>query len=138
MKKTILAAFAVASALSGCAEYPNNISTAYIPSIVYKGASCGELVGEKARLERHVADVAAAQQNTANWDTALVASGTLIFWPALLALPMTRDQQAQLSVARGHYEALILAGRNQGCGDAFYQKRANQVEERGYGYFPPL
>ncbi|MEE2946193.1 MAG: hypothetical protein VX444_13535 [Pseudomonadota bacterium] len=142
MNKTIFAVLAAISALSACAEYPKNITAAYIPSIVYKGASCYELNTERVRLEKHVLAIADQQKRTANLDTALVTSGTLLLPAAYLGLPFTRDQEAQLAVARGHYLALIEAGRNQGCGDMFTQANGSQYQystgKRRPGDFPPL
>ncbi|MBN9890048.1 hypothetical protein [Salipiger abyssi] len=36
----------------------------------------------------------------------------------LATLPLTEDQSAQLSSARGHYDALVRAQAEQGCGGA--------------------
>lgn len=102
--------------LTACAEQASRVPAAYIPSLVYRGATCGELAQERAVLASHVEQVARAQRSAAGWDTAGVIVGTVIFWPALFALPLTVDQQAQLSSARGHYDALVKAMAEQGCG----------------------
>lgn len=138
MKKTILTALAAAATLAGCADYPDNIEAAYIPSIVYKGATCYELTQERKRLADYVNQTAYNQRRSANWDTALVSTSAFIFWPALAGLPLTRDQTAQLAVARGHYDALIKAGRNQNCGMEYLEPVQTRTINRGPTSFPPL
>ncbi|MDC0737279.1 hypothetical protein N6L24_03235 [Cognatishimia sp. SS12] len=139
MTKKICAALALAGTIAGCAEYPANVEAAYIPSIVYKGATCTELAAESRRLIHYVDDLTRRQRRSANIDTALVTTGTFYFWPALGGLPLTRDQSAQLAVARGHYDALTTAAQKLGCqgaAPARYQTGTNW--KRGYGSFPPL
>jgi len=138
MKHLFFVAAAVSTTLSACAEYPTQIDAAYIPSIIYKGASCSELTTERTRLASHVEEVTRQQSNTASWDTSLVITGTFIAWPALLGLPFTRDQHARLAVAKGHYDAIMKAGRRQGCGSDFYEKAAAPVYVHERGDFPPL
>jgi hypothetical protein len=146
--KTILfpLLFASAMALAGCVEQPQRVSAVYIPSLVFKGASCQELLGERARLAGYVAHVTAAQRRAADNDAALVIVGAVVFWPALLALPLTVDQSAQLAVARGHYDALNEAIRKQGCQGASHASAPRHPEfeysvgtwKRYRGDFPPL
>ncbi|MCA1336297.1 hypothetical protein [Pseudooceanicola marinus] len=124
------AAVGVVLALSGCAEQARNVPATYIPSLVYRGASCGELHQEQRALYAYVQHVTLAQRHAAQADFAAVFVGTLIVWPALFALPLTVDQQAQLSSARGHYDALVKAMHEQGCTGA--SATAGQVRS-GYG-----
>lgn len=101
--------------ISACAEYPDRIKPVYIPSIIYKGATCSEINQERGRLAAYVQNVASSQRRAASNDTGAVVIGLVVFWPALAVLPFTVDQSAQLAVARGHYDALVLAGRKYGC-----------------------
>lgn len=141
MKKYLLGAVCMAAGLNliACAEYPGNISAAYIPSIIYKGATCYELNQERVKLTNHVVAVAKQQRKTANIDTALVGSSLFIAGGALAGLPFTRDQHAQLSVAKGHYDALMAAGRNQNCGPEFNAHSSDSLDwKTAPGEFPPL
>ncbi|MBI1417843.1 MAG: hypothetical protein GC146_11520 [Limimaricola sp.] len=112
------AALIGATAISGCAEQASNVPATYIPSIIYRGATCQELAQERQNLAHYVVYVTAQQRNSAQWDTALVTTSLVIFWPAVFALPLTVDQSAQLASARGHYDALVKAQAEQGCGGA--------------------
>ncbi|WP_439522551.1 hypothetical protein [Marivita sp.] len=102
--------------LSACAEQAQRVPASYIPSLVFRGASCAELNEEQRVLAMHVRHVADLQRNSAQWDTAAVFFySTFIFFPAILALPLTVDQQAQLASARGFYDAIVKARIEQGC-----------------------
>ncbi len=149
-KRIVAGAFLLAAlVVSGCAEQARRVPATYVPSIVYRGASCQELAHERQVLAGYVTSVARDQRNAAKWDTAGVVVGTLIFWPALFALPMTTDKSAQLASARGHYDALVKAQTEQGCGGVgtagqmrpVYQYSAPQAVgtwKRYPGQFPPM
>ena len=100
--------------LGACAEYPSRIAPVYIPSIIYNAASCGEINQERARLAGYIRDLAVSQGHAADSDTTAVML-SMVFSPTLLVLPMTVDQSAHLAVARGHYDALVTAGRTRNC-----------------------
>lgn len=101
--------------LGGCAEQAQRVPASYIPSIVYRGASCQELYNERVKLANHVRYVTREQRSAATTDTVFFTTSMLIFWPAIFALPLTVDQSAQLASARGHYDALSQAMIEQGC-----------------------
>lgn len=128
-----------ASVLTGCAEQAQRIPATYIPSIIYRGATCQELAHERQVLAGYVMNVTSAQRTAAQWDTALVTTSLVIFWPAIFALPLTVDQSAQLATARGHYDALIKAQVEQNCGATHRGMpgigRAQPVQ---YGYAVPV
>ena len=153
--KNLLQAAGLGAALfvTACAEYPNRVTAAYIPSIVYRGASCSEIMHERAKLVSRVRQIAAAQQRAANTDTAgmtvFFVTPVIVAWAGLLTLPFTRDQSAQLAVARGHYDALVKASHEQGCsGTNNYRNSAGNNNgnwnrygsnwKRYPGDFPPL
>lgn len=146
--------------VSACAEQASRVPASYVPSLVFRGASCAELNEEQRILAMHVQHVAALQRNAAQWDTAGVFLGTFIIWPMLFALPLTVDQQAQLASARGFYDALIKARIEQGCitghptapgHSSRHTYQSGQVPAQGHGHtvtlpnwkrypgqFPPL
>ena len=137
------ALFAAVIGLSGCAEYPDRIKAAYIPSIIYNGASCDEISRERGKLVTYVRSIATQQKRAANRDTAGVTvfftTPLYIAWAGLVALPFSVDQSAQLSVARGHYNALVQAGQDAGCWTTNApQSSYNNNWKRHSGDFPPL
>jgi hypothetical protein len=151
-RKLAVVALGGASVISGCAEQAQNVTATYIPSIIYRGATCQELAHERRVLADYVMNVTSAQRNSAQSDTALVTASLFIFWPAIFALPLTVDQSAQLATARGHYDALMKAQVEQGCvasSTAVAGSRYVQSAQHGFtvptpdwkrrpGQFPPL
>ncbi|WP_439121950.1 hypothetical protein [Marivita sp.] len=101
--------------LSACAEQAQRVPATYIPSVVYRGASCQELYNERTTLAGYVRHVTAEQRKAAQSDTVFFTTSALIFWPAIFALPVSVDQSAQLASARGHYDAISKAMIEQGC-----------------------
>lgn len=137
------ALFAAVIGFGGCAEYPDKIKAAYIPSIIYNGASCDEISRERGKLVTYVNSIAAQQKRTANRDTTGVTVSLVtplyIAWAGLAALPFTVDQSAQLAVARGHYNALVQAGQDAGCWTTNApQSSYNTNWKQNLGDFPPL
>ncbi|MCF6317616.1 MAG: hypothetical protein L3J30_15385 [Marinosulfonomonas sp.] len=138
-----VALLGAALVVSGCAEYPKRINAAYIPSIVYSGASCTEILRERGKMVKYVRSIAEQQKRAANADSAgmTVAFVTplVIAWSGLLTLPFTKDQSAQLAVARGHYNALVQASQDQGCTTATGAQSSYSTNWKRYpGDFPPL
>jgi len=101
--------------LSACAEQAQRVPASYIPSIIYRGATCHELYQERVTLAGYVQHVTAEQRKAAQSDTVFFTASALIFWPVIFALPISVDQSAQLATARGHYDALSKAMIEQGC-----------------------
>lgn len=119
-KDATKAGIAASVALVGaCAEYPNRIAPVYIPSIIYNAASCEEINRERGRLAGYIRDLAVSQGYAADSDTTAVML-SMVFSPTLLVLPMTVDQSAHLAVARGHYDALVTAGRARNCPMSYF------------------
>jgi hypothetical protein len=116
LNKSLLGLFLGAGVfLSACAEQAQRVPASYIPSIIYRGASCHELYQERVKLAGYVRHITAEQRKAAQSDTVFVTASALILWPAILALPISVDQSAQLATARGHYDALSKAMIEQGC-----------------------
>lgn len=126
--------------LGACAEYPKNIEAAYIPSIIYNRASCQELRIEHIRLSEYLRNKTHQQLRAARYDTTAVTAG-IVLLPVipLVTLPATRDQTAQLAVARGHYNAIVQASVTARCGGPMQSSVSRQMNWRqNSGGFPPL
>ncbi|WP_166418621.1 hypothetical protein [Cochlodiniinecator piscidefendens] len=137
--KTIVKAVSICATIfvSACAEYPQRISETYIPSIIYNGATCEQLRFEQTQLANYVTEVTSRQSRRANLDATYVTAGLLVTGIAFAGLPFTRDEAAQLSVARGHYTALTRSAAMQGCPLPRLSAQTGQPLRRGDG-FPPL
>lgn len=115
LKKPVTLVASSAFILSACASHPDSIEPAYVSPSLYYNWSCEELSEERARLTSHVERVAGEQANAHGGDAALMTVGVIIFWPALIGLAATDDQEQELSRLRGEYEAVDQAMTRNRC-----------------------
>lgn len=101
--------------LSACAEQPDKVTQAYVSPMTYQHLTCRELNAERTRLVTQVNTLTGAQKKKADNDAAMMAVGMVLFWPALFGLAAGSDHAAELSVAKGQYDAIVAAGTAKGC-----------------------
>ena len=75
-----------ATTLAACATNPNNIPTASVSPLQYNDYDCKQLAGELDRVSRKTNDLYASLKQTSANDTAQMAIGMVLFWPALFFL----------------------------------------------------
>ena len=68
-----------------------------------------------AESAREVNALSAQQDQAATTDAVVTGIALVVFWPAAIALAATDDQAAELSAAKGHYEAITAQLSDQGC-----------------------
>ncbi len=100
--------------MSACATHPNNISASYVSPMHYANFSCPQLGEENRRVAAKVAEITANQRSRANNDTAAMAVGLVVFWPALFLLA-NGDQKEELSRLKGEYDAIQQAAIQKEC-----------------------
>ncbi len=105
MKKLTGAALAVAMLVSGCATHPNDIQATYVSPTIYSAWTCEQLIEENNRIVRRVDEVTGNQSRRANNDTAMMAVGMVLFWPALFFMSRS-DQEGELARLKGEYDAV--------------------------------
>lgn len=77
----------VAAALTAaCASSPDRIQAAYVSPLQYKDHDCDQIIAELTRVSRRASDLQGSLQSKADGDTAQMAVGLLLFWPALFLL----------------------------------------------------
>lgn len=84
MKQWIVAAGVML--MIGCASSPDKIQTAYVSPLQYKDYDCEQISGELMRVSRRAGELQGNLQKTADNDTAQMAVGMVLFWPALFFL----------------------------------------------------
>jgi PKD repeat protein len=104
-----------AAQVTGCAKSPDSIDAKYVSPQQYQNWTCDQLAEEKIRLTREVDRVAGLQRENANADTAMMAVGLIILWPALLGLAATRDRKDELGRLKGEYEAVDASLKTKAC-----------------------
>ena len=113
--RPIILATAATLALAGCATSPDQITASSVSPTLYSGMTCPQMRAEAQRINARLATVTGAQESRANRDTAMVAVGTLLFWPSLFFVGQGQDHAAEIAQLRGEAEALAHAARARGC-----------------------
>lgn len=110
-----MCALVAASQVAACAKGPDSIEARYVSPNQYQNWSCDQLSEEKIRLTREVDRVGGLQRENANTDTAMMAVGLIIFWPALIALAATKDRKEELGRLKGEYDAVDSSLKGKAC-----------------------
>ena len=91
---------------SACTSNPNNINPDYVSPRLYSAYDCEKLFLEKRKLQNKVDDLVHRQNSNRATDAAALTVGIVILWPALLALPFTKDRKREISRLMGEDEAI--------------------------------
>jgi flagellar motility protein MotE (MotC chaperone) len=101
--------------LAGCAKSSDEISAAYISPLVYQDFTCNQLAAEFRRINARASEVAQVQDDEAEGDTAAMAIGLVLFWPALFFLAGD-DREHEFRRLTGELEAVEKAVIQNNCG----------------------
>lgn len=115
MKRKIMAALIAATAVSGCAQSPDQVEASYVSPNQFKGRSCSQLMGERNEIASRVNTLTKEQKQAATNDAVATGVALVIFWPAAIALAASKDNATALSAAKGNYDAITTQMRTQGC-----------------------
>ncbi|MBS0523157.1 MAG: hypothetical protein JSS04_05930 [Proteobacteria bacterium] len=113
--RTVVCALVAASQVAACAKGPDSIEAKYVSPHQYQNWSCDQLTEERIRLTKEVDRVGGLQRENANADTAMMAVGLIIFWPALIGLAATKDRKEELGRLKGEYEAVDSSLKGKAC-----------------------
>lgn len=116
--RTVL--FAAACALAACAPKPQNVKPDYAPQAVYDNLSCPQIASEAINVSNKAHDKAGVERRHRKQDQAIVATGLIVFWPALFFTHGHNTQSAtDLAQLKGEMEALEAASAKKSCGIKF-------------------
>lgn len=127
MKKAILMISAVCIALGGCATPSSDIAPLHASSMQYQGDDCAQLAREAERLQTRVVQIGGRLDTAAANDKALTGVGVVLFWPALMLLGGTKQQEADYARLRGEYEAVQKSAIVRKCTDMVAARSGNAV-----------
>ena len=113
-RRSILCALAVSLA-AGCATRSENVKPLPVSPADFAGWPCDALADEAERVQQRAADVAYAVDAIVGNNVIVLSLGTMVFWPALLAMRPDGADAQELSRLKGRYEALNAASRQRGC-----------------------
>jgi hypothetical protein len=95
-----------ASFIEGCETYPDKIAPAYVSPLQYSNCDCDQIRMELMRVNAKVMEVAGVQERTTNKDSAAMAVGLILFWPALFFLASGDSRKEELARLKGDYDCL--------------------------------
>lgn len=95
-----------ASFIGGCAAHPDSVAPAYVSPLQYSNCDCDQIRMELMRVNAKVMEVAGVQEQTANKDSAAMAVGLILFWPALFFLASGDNRKEELARLKGEYDCL--------------------------------
>ena len=100
----------------GCASSPDKIQTAYVSPLQYKDYDCEQISGELMRVSRRAGELQGNLQKTADNDTAQMAVGMVLFWPALFFLEGGDGAEAtEYARLKGERDTLEKLGIERKC-----------------------
>ncbi len=113
----IMFTFAMSLVLVGCASSPDKIGAAYVSPLQYQDFSCDQITAELSRVSRKANELRGNLKSEADSDTAQMAVGLVLFWPALFFLEGGDDARAtEYARLKGEFEALEVTAIQKKCG----------------------
>lgn len=107
--------------VAACASQPDGIRTAYTSPMKYNGYDCPQIVAEMDHMGRRSTDLHMALKKKADGDTAQMAIGMILFWPALFFLEGgDGPEAAEYATLKGDYEALRQTAVAKKCDTALF------------------
>ena len=121
MNKSIIAVISAAVMLGGCATASKDIAATYASPMQYQQYDCAQLTSETQRIKARVTQLGGQLDKAAAIDKAIAGVGAVLFWPALLALGGTEEQEAEYARLKGEYDAVQQAAVAKKCHGAVAQ-----------------
>ena len=114
--------------MSACAPEASKIQPSYVSPLQYQDYSCKQIRSEIGRVGRKMSEVNGSQDKTASDDSAAMAVGMILFWPALFFIDSS-DQRVEVARMKGEFDALEQAAIQKNCTVAKEIKEARAIEE---------
>jgi hypothetical protein len=131
--KNLIVALGMASvALTGCATSPDKIAAQSVSTLPYEQYNCKQLGAEVDRVTRRASELNGSLQKTASNDTAQMAVGMILFWPALFFLEGgDGPEAAEYGRLKGERDALEKVAIQKECGIMFQpiKQKKEKAEE---------
>ena len=110
------ASLVLAFCVSGCASSPDKMQASYVSPLIYKDYSCDQLIQESDNVSRRENELYHSLKKEADNDTAQMAIGAVLFWPALFFLEGgDGPQAAEYTRIKGEKNALQEAAVQKNC-----------------------
>ena len=135
-KLLIIIAGIVGTLLTACATHPDKMQAAYVSPVEYQNYSCEQISMEMRYVSQRATELYGTLDKEAGNDSAQMALGLILFWPALFFLEGGDDARAaEYSRLKGQRDALERAAIQKQCDPAMIPKfeepkRPESVEEQ--------
>ena len=101
--------------VTGCATSPNEMTASYVSPLIYQSFDCQQLVMESDRVSRRVQSMHAKLDEKESDDSAKMAVGLILFWPALFFLDGDEGGMIEYQRLMGESEAVHQAAVAKKC-----------------------
>ncbi len=102
--------------LAGCASKPTEIQSQYVSPLQHQNHDCDQISSELGRVSRKSAQLHGQLDKTASNDTAQMAVGLVLFWPALFFLEGgDGPEAAEYARLKGEVDALEQVAIQKKC-----------------------
>ncbi|MGH1399318.1 MAG: hypothetical protein ACRBCT_08905 [Alphaproteobacteria bacterium] len=132
MKKLLLVSASIF--LSACASHTHEIPAAYVSPLQYQDFSCKQISAELQRVSSRAEQVAYEVNKNADGDSAAMAAGLILFWPALFFIDGDSPQAQEYARLKGEYEAAEKAGIQKKCGFDYSDNPFTKIEKAKQEY----
>ena len=112
-------------ALGGCSTASKNISAASVSPMMFQSYDCEQLASEAQRLHNRANQLGGRLDEAASNDAGLMAVGLLIYWPALLHLGGTKQQEAEYARLKGEHDAVYQSAIIKKCSGVIVNQMAS-------------
>ena len=107
MKSLLLTSLASLILICGCATPPKKIAASYVSPLLYKDYTDDQILVEMDHISRRTLELYNSLKKESSADTAQMAVGLVLFWPALFFLEGGDGPEAtEYARLKGQYEAL--------------------------------
>ena len=105
-----------------------------ISPLQYQDYSCKQISAELQRVSSRAQQVANDVNRNADGDTAAMAAGLILFWPALFFIDGDSPQAQEYGRLKGEYDALEQAGIKKNCGLDYSNNPFTEIEKARKDY----
>jgi len=112
----IINSILISTLLTACATDPDKMQAAYVSPVEYQNYTCDQIALEMRYISQRANELYGALDKEAGNDSAQMALGLILFWPALFFLEGGDDTRAaEYSRLKGQREALEHAAIQKQC-----------------------
>lgn len=117
--------------VSACAKSSKEIPAQYISPMQYSSYKCRQIEREMQTVSYRASELGGQVDKTASDDSAQMALGIVLFWPALFFLDGDTPQAAEYGRLKGEFDALEKAAIEKNCDINVPRPVIQQREQEG-------